>query len=186
MAQKQFQSFTTYFSGRINKPVNKVGIALPNQNSNKSPTHKYKAIWDTGATNCVITKKVVQDLGLKPFSKRKVISVHGEQTANVYYVDIFPPSKVCIQRIIAFETSSLAGEVEMLIGMDVIALGDFSITHAKGKSIMSYRTPSIKDIDYVAESRKITNKSLKHGSKSRKTIKANRKKEKKNKKARKK
>ena len=40
---------------------------------------------------------------------------------------------------------------DVLIGMDIIRLGDFSITNYQGITKMSYRTPSIKHIDYVEE-----------------------------------
>ena len=35
--------------------------------------------------------------------------------------------------------------------MDIIASGDFSVTNLDGKTIFSYRHPSIKHIDYVKE-----------------------------------
>jgi len=36
-----------------------------------------------------------------------------------------------------------------LIGMDVITLGDFSITNHNGITCMSFRVPSSHEIDYV-------------------------------------
>lgn len=44
---------------------------------------------------------------------------------------------------------------EVIVGMDVIAQGDFSITSVDGKTCVSYRYPSIKEIDYVAEAERI-------------------------------
>ncbi len=38
---------------------------------------------------------------------------------------------------------------EALIGMDVITLGDFSITNHNGSTCMSFRVPSGHEIDYV-------------------------------------
>ncbi len=38
-----------------------------------------------------------------------------------------------------------------LLGMDVIALGDFSITNVDGRTWMSFRFPSRVGIDYVVE-----------------------------------
>ncbi|KKT29918.1 MAG: preprotein translocase subunit SecA [Candidatus Collierbacteria bacterium GW2011_GWC2_44_18] len=153
MAIKEFQALTTTFSGKANTLVNEVGIAIPTTNLRKVHSHRYKAIWDTGATNCVITSKVVGDLGILPFSKRKVAGISGEVIANVYYVDIFLPNGVCVTDIVAFETPDLVGEPEMLIGMDIIGLGDFSVTQANGHTVMSYRIPSIKDINYAEEAK---------------------------------
>ena len=44
-------------------------------------------------------------------------------------------------------------DIDVLIGMDVIKYGDFSITNTNGKTTFSFRTPSIKEIDYLKESR---------------------------------
>ena len=43
----------------------------------------------------------------------------------------------------------------VLIGMDVICLGDFSITNVGGQTWMSFRTPSCVAIDYVVEANKL-------------------------------
>lgn len=49
----------------------------------------------------------------------------------------------------ATEVSALSGGCDALIGMDVITLGDFSITNHKGITCMSFRCPSSHEIDYV-------------------------------------
>jgi predicted aspartyl protease len=51
-------------------------------------TEKTLAIWDTGATNSVITKSLAEKLGLKSVSKTIVRGVHGAREVNVYYVNI--------------------------------------------------------------------------------------------------
>ena len=40
---------------------------------------------------------------------------------------------------------------DVIIGMDVIRLCDFSITNAGGKTIFSFRTPSVASTDFVEE-----------------------------------
>ena len=40
---------------------------------------------------------------------------------------------------------------DVLIGMDIITLGDFSITNVGGKTIFSFRVPSTETIDYVQQ-----------------------------------
>lgn len=179
---KEFQAFTTHFSGKVSQLTNVVGIALPNDSLQKRATHSFQAIWDTGATNCTITEKVIKALNLQPFSMGKVSGVHGEKIVNIYYIDVFLPNRVCIEKIRAFECQELVGGADVLIGMDIIGYGDFSVTHADGKTLMSFRIPSIKDIDYVEEIKQINLKKAKHTSLSREKIKSKRKKEKKNKK----
>mgnify|MGYP003298516742 CR=1 FL=1 len=43
---------------------------------------------------------------------------------------------------------------DVLIGMDVIRYGDFTISNYNGKTKMSFRIPSIQETDYVEEARK--------------------------------
>ena len=59
------------------------------------------------------------------------------------------PGKVIIQGVIASEVDALTSGCDALIGMDIITLGDFSITNHKGVTCMSFRLPSSHEIDYV-------------------------------------
>ena len=47
----------------------------------------------------------------------------------------------------------LGDDIDVLIGMDIIQHGDFSITNVNNKTTFSFRTPSMKEIDYVKESK---------------------------------
>ena len=42
-------------------------------------------------------------------------------------------------------------EHSMIIGMDIISQGDLSITNYSGRTVISFRTPSLETIDYVSE-----------------------------------
>jgi hypothetical protein len=50
---------------------------------------------------------------------------------------------------------AIPGGFEAIIGMDVICLGDFSITNARGQTWMSFRMPPCEHIDYVADANRI-------------------------------
>ena len=70
------------------------------------------------------------------------------------------PNKICFVGVEVTE-AKLFGITEMLIGMDIISQGDFSVTHADGKTTFSFRMPSVKTIDYVEDSQKLkTDKSI--------------------------
>jgi predicted aspartyl protease len=111
---------------------------------------KYLAIWDTGATGSVITKKVVDDCGLKPIGMAKVHHAQGVETTPVYLVSIVLPNKVIVPSLRVTE-GKLVGNVEVLIGMDIIGLGDFAVSNKDGVTVFSYRTPSIERIDFVQQ-----------------------------------
>ena len=51
----------------------------------------------------------------------------------------------------ALVTESPLVGFDVLLGMDIIALGDLAITNVNGKTWLSFRTPSCEPIDYVAE-----------------------------------
>jgi gag-polyprotein putative aspartyl protease len=108
-----------------------------------------KAIWDTGATGSAITTKVVNALSLIPTGRAQVHTANGMVPQNTYTIDIGLPNRVVIQGIVATEVPSLSSGCDALIGMDVINLGDFSITNHKGFTCMSFRIPSSHEIDYV-------------------------------------
>ena len=43
------------------------------------------------------------------------------------------------------------GSFDFIIGMDIIGIGDLAITNVGGHTCLSFRTPSLETIDYVAE-----------------------------------
>lgn len=112
-------------------------------------------IWDTGATGSVITRSVAQQLGLKPISAAKVRGVHGERIVNVYAVEITLHNDQITLTTSVTECDELSGDksIGVLIGMDIIQMGDFCITHEKGKTIMSFIQPSQKAINFVEDIR---------------------------------
>ena len=111
---------------------------------------KFKAIWDTGATKSVISQNVVKALGLSNMGYVQVNHAGGQDLVPVYKVNIGLPNRVAITEIKVSEGKIASADV--LIGMDIITMGDFSVTNLEGKTIMSFRMPSVQKIDYVEES----------------------------------
>jgi hypothetical protein len=111
---------------------------------------EYKGIWDTGATNSVITQKIVDDRGLKPISATQVHGVNSSKISPVYLVDFLLPFGVIVQSL-RVTLGDLPDGSDALIGMDVITLGDFSVTNLDGNTKMSFRVPSLREVDYVEE-----------------------------------
>jgi len=122
----------------------------PSNPPKETDRKKFLAIWDTGATNSVITQKVVQDCGLSPISMAKVHTASGEALSNVYLVSIWLPNKVIIRQIRVTE-GTIGGDAEVLIGMDIINRGDLAVTNKDGKTNFSFRIPSIECIDFVKQ-----------------------------------
>lgn len=61
------------------------------------------------------------------------------------------PNRTGVSGVLATEFTGQDNGFEVIIGMDVIALGDLSVTHVGGRTCMSFRTPSMRENDYVQE-----------------------------------
>lgn len=89
---KGFQALTVKFTTRARTLHSELKISLPFRpdDGSNSPSDfvDCKGIWDTGATSSVITKNVVDKLGLKPISKTQVCGVNGKSIENVYLVNV--------------------------------------------------------------------------------------------------
>ena len=83
----------------------------------------------------------------------KVSGVHWEQLAETYLVNIALPNKVIFHSVRVTKGQIRDGDV--LIGMDIIGMGDFSVTNSGGITKFSYRTPSIEHIDYVEQAKAV-------------------------------
>ncbi len=113
------------------------------------PVSQFNALWDTGATNSAISPKVVKALGLKPYTIAKVFHAQGESQTGVYLVNVFLPNNVAIQSLRVSE--GILNGCDMLIGMDIISHGDFSITHKDGGTVFSFQMPSTHEYDFVKQ-----------------------------------
>ena len=107
-----------------------------------------KAIWDTGADRTIITKNVVKKLLLSAKGTAKIHTVNGYVERQIYRLNLGLPNKVGIENTIVCDVEVLSYGCDALIGMDIITLGDFSITNFKGNTCMSFRMPSSHEIDY--------------------------------------
>lgn len=119
-------------------------------NSKNYNPKSYKAIWDTGATGTVITQKVVDEFALSPIDVVEVQTADGKTRTNSYLVNVWLPNKIIIPNVKA-SLGKLASNVEVLIGMDIISQGDFAVTNKGGKTVFSFRFPSVECIDFVKE-----------------------------------
>jgi len=152
--QKPPQSFTSSSSQIVRVLISPAwvgrafnSVTIPKASPEKLGAKKYIAIWDTGATSCVIDERVVKECNLKPVSMAKVSTADGEHDAYVYLISLFLPNRVFISQIVA--VSGRIKGADMLIGMDVINRGDLAVTNVGGKTTMTFRMPSCECIDFV-------------------------------------
>lgn len=108
-----------------------------------------QGLFDTGASATVITKKVVDDLQLKPTGITTVNTASESAVlTETFLVDIYLKQDLCI-RAVNVTLGKIVDGIDCLIGMDIITLGDFSISNKNGNTCLSFRIPSLHEVDYV-------------------------------------
>jgi len=112
--------------------------------------HEFQALWDTGATNSVITQAVVDKCGLKPVGMAKVHGVFNTTDCEQYLVNILLPSQVGFAHV-KVTRAGLPQGTDVLLGMDIIAGGDFAVTQEQGNTVVSFRYPSQTTTDFVKD-----------------------------------
>ena len=161
MDLSKIHCLSVYYNGLVNVIACSVTVSFPEVLLKQGEIPKPDTcigIWDTGATNSAITEMQAKKLNLVPTGKKNVSGLGGTIPKNTYLIDIILPNAVKIPNLSVTELDNPKDERKepvdsfgILIGMDIIALGDFSITHLEGKTTMSFRMPSMVKHDYVRE-----------------------------------
>lgn len=144
-------SFTVKYSQPVREIKTDCGVSYAfDRNKPLRPSFiKYTALWDTGASATVISRKVVEDLNLKPVGIQKVYHANGESMVHKYLISLKLPNDVGFSALCVSE--GVLHGMDVLIGMDVIGNGDFTITN-KDTTIFTFQVPSTHETDYVKES----------------------------------
>jgi hypothetical protein len=154
-----FQALTLRSRGRLDRIITDVEVT-PSYDSTDPPSPlptrlPTKALWDTGASKSVLSEAFVKGLGLSPVGSTQVHHGDGTSTRNTYLVDFYLPNGVGVLGILATEFPASHTQFAVLIGMDVMSLGDLSITNVGGQTCMSFRTPSCECVDFVQQANRL-------------------------------
>lgn len=112
------------------------------------------ALWDTGCSGVAISQRVIDALGLVG---NGVTDVHnaGETYQSQYYpIAVKLPNNTNVHFLRA--TLAKTHGFDILIGMQIISKGDFAVTNYEGQMCMTFRIPSIKRENFVAENEKFS------------------------------
>ncbi len=152
-----FKAFTIKFNGLANRIVTDIQVAPafdPAAPPNPLPIHvDTKALWDTGATKSVISDKLAKALGIVPVGTTNVNHAGGVSASPTYLVNFALPHKVGVAGILVTEFPET--DFGAIIGMDVISLGDLSLSNLNGQTWMSFRMPPWEAVDYVVQANKL-------------------------------
>lgn len=122
---------------------------IPKNNEGHPEMSKFLGLWDTGAQGTVISANVAKKIGLIPMSMTRVHHANGEAVVNVYLVNVVLPNSVGFSNLKV--TEGILDGFDVLIGMDIITLGDFAITNVNNNTTFSFRIPSLNEIDFAKE-----------------------------------
>jgi len=132
-------------TGRIITPA-RIESARDKQNA-----VEIKALWDTGASRCLISQEVASRLNLQYISKTFLSTPSDKKyQSNVYLVNLHLPNNTKFIDLLVAE--GVLNGCDMLIGMDIITAGDFIISNYNNKTTFTFRMPSLREFDFLKES----------------------------------
>jgi len=133
-----------HFVERKDAIISDCFIVMPSGVVDENGDRRYckieNAVWDTGATNTVISPEVVEALGLKPTGKSSISAYGGVVETCTYKIDLCFENGYKIQSLEVM--SGDYSDYDVLIGMDVITQGDFCISTVDGKTSFCFRMPA--------------------------------------------
>ena len=127
-----------------------IGHSFPFQEPTPIPPfpERFKAIWDTGATGTSISEDIAIRLQLRHCGQVDVQGVTGTSACNTYLLALHLLQGVIIPEL---EVTGCIENIgcDILIGMDVINMGDFAICNKRGITTFSFRVPSTETINFT-------------------------------------
>ena len=147
-------SFTVRADGKLPTIMFDVEISpatLTERNYLNPNRRKCRVMWSTGAVHSQLSRKLIEELDLEAIVKEE-----NDKQQLFYCLDVYLPNKVRMAKVEMTEINQTLPhpDVECIIGMDIISLGDCSVSHSDGNTFFSFRVPSLGGTDYVKLSNK--------------------------------
>ena len=147
--------YTVQYKGKQSMLLTEIRIATEFDSAKgESPSneHAFWALWDTGAEASNVTQRVIDKCGLKYHGTDKASTTKGTDDVDVYRMSMRLWDGFWVPYIEGRKADELH-DFDVLIGIDVISLGDFAVTHKVGETMLSFRVPSIDHIDFAQDHR---------------------------------
>jgi len=115
-------------------------------------TIEFTALWDTGAKTTFISDKIIQECKLVPSGKTLHVSGGRAEPfeTEMFIISVFLPNGVVVSPLRIGRVERLT-KGDILLGMDIISLGDFAITNQNSQTIFTFCMPSTHSLDFLAE-----------------------------------
>ena len=146
-------SLTIKCNGIENRLVSRCSVYaswMPRDAKPQPPAQEFSALWDTGATNSMVTRRVVDALNLLPEGYTRVHHVGGLMAkAPQYFINLVALTALHFPNLLVVQGEFIGSDV--IIGMDIINRGDFAVSNRDGATTFSFRIPSIERFDFVQD-----------------------------------
>jgi hypothetical protein len=150
----EYRGFTQTYPSIVNRLITPISIA-PVSSRNKAirgiPV-KLKALWDTGAMKSLIKPELVKRLDLQMYRVGSAVSfsgIGGRVKADFTMLTIFLTDNMGIEGCPAY-VINFPGGADIIIGMDIINMGDFAVCNIEGQTSFSFAMPPLPDrIDFI-------------------------------------
>ncbi len=124
---------------------------LENLSPDDSRIHWKKALWDTGATQSCISDRLATELALEVDGFVDVATATGIVQLFIYTVHLVLPSGLVFHSVQAMGFTYGDDDCDIIIGMDIMTQGDLALTNLEGRTVFSFRIPSLHTVDFEAE-----------------------------------
>ncbi len=134
------------------------GVCSPDElvgSENLSPDDSrirwHKALWDTGATQSCISDRLAEELALEVDGFVDVATATGIVRFAVYTIHLVLLNRLVFHSVQVIGFTYADDDCDLIIGMDIMTQGDLSITNMEGRTVFSFRIPSLHVVDFEAE-----------------------------------
>ncbi|MDR0810760.1 MAG: retroviral-like aspartic protease family protein, partial [Paludibacter sp.] len=119
--EQKVKAFTAEYSGCVSELATVCQIDLPygvETVKSSVTSQSFSALWDTGAMCSVISKNVIEKLGLSPIGSATVYHANGVSETFSYLVSVHLPCGIKFPYVRV--TEGILSVCDVLIGMDII------------------------------------------------------------------
>lgn len=140
---RKHRGFKTKFSANDLKIITPIKLTLPYQEGEEISyiDGTWRGLWDTGATSSTICRSLAAKLNLPELSDCQLQGVGGVYDSKEYMAGLILPNSVMIPATSLYGIED-ASDFDMLIGMDIITLGELLISVEGEDMFFSFQIPS--------------------------------------------
>ena len=147
---------------KLSTTVSILSIASADKNL-KNSLVEIQALWDTGATLTFIKPKLRDRLKLRMFrtgSSISIAGVGGLVKADFTFLSVYFASNFAIEYCPAYVVD-FPVDFDMVIGMDIINMGDFAVCNTENRTSFSFVVPPLPDRINFADKADFLNRQVK-------------------------